>query len=167
MDGIVKETEHLGVEIRHTQHGDEAVIDEFKPDFAIVGVGELPYAELGGDNGTMQLNNTLINTVRLVCSKVPCVVVLFSGRPLQIDYLLGEIDVFVAAWLPGTEGGSGIADVLFGKHDFKGTLPVTWFSNTKNIPMNLDSQPYSPLMFPYGFGLNKAGERLVLPHGDA
>lgn len=52
-------------------------------------------------------------------------VVIVSGRPLDISPYAGKWDASVAAWLPGSEG-QGVADVLFGDYPFMGTLPVEW-----------------------------------------
>jgi beta-glucosidase len=83
-------------------------------------------------------------TIRAITSrKIPVVVVLVSGRPLVINQELAEASTFVAAWLPGSEG-QGVADVLFGDHDFQGTLSFAWPASV--------SEPKSPL-FPLGFGL--------------
>ena len=52
-----------------------------------------------------------------------------------------EVDGFIAGWLPGTEG-DGIADVLFGDHDFTGTLRYTWPRSMGQIPLgNDESEP--------------------------
>lgn len=56
---------------------------------------------------------------------IPIVTVLVSGRPLVVTPELELSDAFVAAWLPGSEGG-GVADVLFGEHDFQGRLSFAW-----------------------------------------
>ena len=51
------------------------------------------------------------------------VVVLFSGRPLIVTDEIRQADAFVAAWLPGSEGG-GVVDALVGRVPFSGSLPV-------------------------------------------
>ena len=56
---------------------------------------------------------------------IPVVTVLVAGRPLVVNQELAESHAFVAAWLPGSEGG-GVADVLFGEADFQGRLSVSW-----------------------------------------
>jgi beta-glucosidase len=52
-------------------------------------------------------------------------VVLLSGRAMIVTEELDQADAFVAAFLPGTEGG-GVADVLFGDYKPTGKLPVSW-----------------------------------------
>ena len=104
---------------------------------AIAVVGETPYAEGAGDRpGGMGLDATDLAVLsRLKASGVPVVVVLVSGRPLDIAAQLGDWDALVAAWLPGTEG-RGVADVLFGDWNPTGTLPVTWPSSASQEPIN-------------------------------
>ena len=58
---------------------------------------------------------------KLQDEKIPVVAILLSGRPLWQNRELNLANAYVAAWLPGTEGG-GIADVLFRKKDGCGEL---------------------------------------------
>jgi len=120
--------------------------------YAIVVVGEQPYAEINGDNTNLTLPDPYPALICETCSLLPCVVVLVSGRPLVVESLLHMVDAFVAAWLPGSEGG-GVADLLFGKVEFHGKLSRTWFRNVKQLPINVGDREYDPL-FPFGFGLN-------------
>ena len=85
---------------------------------AIAVIGETPYAEGQGDRpGGLGLDQQDLATLsRLRASGVPVVVVLVSGRPLDIAAQLPNWNALVAAWLPGTEG-NGVADVLFGDYD--------------------------------------------------
>ncbi len=73
-------------------------------DVGVVVVGERPYAEGQGDDQHLGLSSSDTNAIDRVCSAMPCVVVLISGRPMLIADLLPSTDAFVAAWLPGTEG---------------------------------------------------------------
>ena len=67
---------------------------------------------------------------------------------------LNAADAFVAAWLPGSEGG-GIADLLFGRSDFRGKLPFSWPKASDQTSLNIGDTPYDPL-FRYGYGLTFA-----------
>jgi beta-glucosidase len=83
--------------------------------------------------------------------------VFLSGRPLWVSPELNASTAFVAAWLPGTEGG-GIADVLFRdsqgqvNFDFFGKLSYSWPRDPSKTDLNRGDPNYEPL-FPYGFGL--------------
>ena len=92
-----------------------------------------------------------VEVIEQVCDAMACVVVLVSGRPMIVTDVLPQVDAFVAAWLPGTEG-QGVADVLFGDHDFIGTLPMSWPRDIGQLPINVGDAEYDPL-FPYGYGL--------------
>ena len=122
-------------------------------DAAVVVIGERPYAEGMGDirapspvrpgaahlpagAGALQpygetlelaaLHPEGLRTVRRIAARgIPVVTVLISGRPLVVNAELAASSAFVAAWLPGSEG-AGVADVLFGDHDFVGRLPMAW-----------------------------------------
>jgi beta-glucosidase len=115
-----------------------------KPDVAVVVFGENPYAEWEGDLRTLVYDNpkdlTLVR--RLRAAGVPVVSIFLSGRPLWVNPYLNASNAFVAAFLPGTEGG-GIADVLFGAFDFRGKLSFSW----PKLPAANDP------LFPAGFGL--------------
>jgi beta-glucosidase len=119
---------------------------------AIAVIGETPYAEGAGDRpGSMSLDTTDLNTIStLRAAGVPVVVVLVSGRPLDIAAELSKWNAFVAAWLPGTEG-QGVADILFGVAQPTGKLPMTWMNSVSQQPIN-DGDGKVPL-FPFGFGL--------------
>jgi beta-glucosidase len=123
---------------------------------AIAVVGEQPYAEGMGDRpGAMGLDSGDLQTIdRLRASGVPVIVVLVSGRPLDIAGQLPNWNALVAAWLPGTEG-RGVADVLFGVARPTGTLPMTWMNSVGQQPIN-QGDGKQPL-FPYGHGLTYGG----------
>lgn len=125
-------------------------------DVGIVVMGEMPYAEGVGDDEDLTLSEgdiAVIERVREGSKKV--VVILISGRPMIVTEHLDQWDVFIAAWLPGTEG-QGVADVLFGDYPFTGKLPYTWPRAMDQIPFDFDHMeptgPEAPL-FPFGYGL--------------
>ncbi|MEO3820813.1 glycoside hydrolase family 3 N-terminal domain-containing protein [Plantactinospora sp. B24E8] len=119
---------------------------------AIAVVGETPYAEGRGDRPSgMGLDSTDLNTLNtLRAAGVPVIVVLVSGRPLDVAGQVPNWAALLASWLPGTEG-AGVADVLFGGYAPTGRLPVSWMTSASQQPIN-DGDGKTPL-FPYGFGL--------------
>lgn len=119
--------------------------------YAIVVVGEPPYAETFGDSLNLTLPASGLSAIKNVCGAVKCVVIVISGRPVVIQPYVSLLDALVAAWLPGTEG-QGVADVLFGDYGFTGKLSRTWFKTVDQLPMNVGDPHYDPL-FPFGFGL--------------
>ncbi|WP_433199871.1 glycoside hydrolase family 3 N-terminal domain-containing protein [Dactylosporangium sp. CS-047395] len=122
---------------------------------AVAVIGETPYAEGQGDRpNSLGLDATDLQTLStLKASGVPVVVVLVSGRPVDIAAQLPDWSGLVAAWLPGTEG-AGVADVLFGDYAPTGKLPMTWMQSASQEPIN-DGDGKTPL-FAYGYGLTYA-----------
>ncbi|HET7817202.1 MAG TPA: exo 1,3/1,4-beta-D-glucan glucohydrolase [Sphingomicrobium sp.] len=141
-----------------------------KPDVAIVVFGEEPYAEFVGDRATLEYSpadkKDLDLLRKLKAAGIPVVSVFLSGRPLWVNPELNASDAFVAAWLPGSEGG-GVADVLFRdsagtiRNDFTGKLSFSWPKRADQTPLNRGDAGYDPL-FAYGHGLSYA-DRVSLP----
>ena len=128
----------------------------------VVVVGETPYAEGVGDIGngrTADLSAADRAAVDKVCAAMKCVVLVVSGRPMNIAPIQGEASAIVASWLPGTEG-EGVADTLFGRTPFTGRLPDTWAKaiDTATSPIDVGSPNYDPL-YPYGWGLRTDSEK--------
>jgi beta-glucosidase len=93
---------------------------------AIVVVGERAYAEGLGDNPTPMLpadQQSLIGA--LLGTGKPVIVVVIAGRPLGLGPA-ENANALLMAYLPGTEGGAAVADVIFGLVNPSGHLPVTW-----------------------------------------
>jgi beta-glucosidase len=108
-------------------------------DAAVVVVGERAYAEGLGDNPTPALpadQQSLI--AALEATGKPVIVVVIAGRPLGLGPA-ESANALLMAYLPGTEGGSALADVLFGKVNPSGRLPVTWPSAADHNAGDFDS----------------------------
>lgn len=142
---------------RVVQDTDDLVAN--RPDVAVLILGARPYAEMFGDLKLPLYNDRTglreLNHYRAL--GIPVVTVFLSGRPLWVNPEINASNAFVAAWLPGSEGG-GIADVLVGdangapRHDFTGRLPFPW-------PRSALLPPYAAhgaTEFPIGFGISYA-----------
>ena len=135
-----------------------------KPDAAIVVFGEQPYAEFKGDRPNLEFSpedkSDLDLLRKLKAAGVPVVAVFLSGRPLWVNAELNASDAFVAAFLPGSEGG-GVADVLLRKkdgsvaNDFRGKLSFSWPKRPDQYVLNRSDPGYDPL-FAFGYGLSYA-----------
>jgi beta-glucosidase len=153
-----------GAEAR-VEYNSEGEFSEFKDlqgnplvaDVGIVVLAEQPYAEGIGDRADISLSE---KETRLITEtgkqSASVVIILISGRPRVITEQLPLADSWVAAWLPGTEGG-GIADVLFGDYPFTGKLSYSWPRSNEQLPINLNNSTGmtgcdAPL-FPFGYGL--------------
>ena len=163
--------ETLGPErVRYSADGRGVSAADF--DAVIAVIGETPYAEGNGDippSGTLQHTSRHPEDLAVLRAAAalgkPVVTVFLSGRPLWVNDLLNLSDAFVAAWLPGSEGG-GVADLLLrgadGRiaHEFRGRLPFSWPREACQTPLNAgDGQ--QPL-FPLGFGLGVAQAPVTL-----
>ena len=132
-----------------------------KPDVAVVVFGEDPYAEFQGDLPNLLYRpgdeHDLELLRRLKGEGIPVVAVFLSGRPLWVNREINAADAFVAAWLPGSEGG-GVADVLLRAkdggvaHDFHGKLAYAW---PRTAVQSAGAQ------FPLGYGLTYADHTAV------
>ena len=133
-------------------------------DVVVAVIGERPYAEGDGDigpNGTLRHSGRYpedLAVLQAVAGKgKPVVTVFVSGRPLYVNDLLNLSDVFVAAWLPGTEG-KGVSDLLVAggkRYDFTGKLPFSWPKSACQTDLNVGDKSYAPL-FAWGYGLTSA-----------
>ena len=130
-----------------------------RPDVAVLVYGEQPYAEMQGDIQFAVFNagNPLAQLRRLQHAGIPTVTVFLSGRPLWVRPEIEASNAFVAAWLPGTEGG-GIADVLVGdaagrpRHDFSARLSFAWPND--GIPAGTQPADRPRESWSAGFGLH-------------
>jgi len=98
-------------------------------DAAVVVVGERAYAEGLGDNPTPVLKPDQQSLIAaLEGTGKPVIIVVIAGRPLGFgpDSNVTAARAILMAYLPGTEGGAAVADVLFGDVNPSGHLPVTW-----------------------------------------
>lgn len=163
--GIREAVEAAGGDVELSVDGQYATA----PDVAIVVFGEQPYAEGYGDRSALDFASDegldLLRGFRE--AGIPTVAVFLSGRPMWINPEFNAADAFVAAWLPGSEGG-GVADVLIGtaegepRHDFTGRLSYSWPARPDQTPLNAGDADYAPL-FAYGYGLDYAGSASDAP----
>lgn len=93
----------------------------------------------------------------------PVVVVLINGQPLSIPQVVEKANGVIEGWYPGQEGGTALADILFGDANPGGKLPVTVARDIGQLPFFYNQKPSAhrgyhfeskePL-FPFGFGLS-------------
>jgi beta-glucosidase len=121
-----------------------AVDEAADADAVVVAVGEKPYAEGLGDNPAPALaadQQALI--AALQATGKPVIVVVMAGRPLALGPGAHTAGLLMA-YLPGTEGGAAVADVLFGKVNPSGKLPVSWPSEDGKSPPLSQFNPGAP-----------------------
>ena len=102
----------------------------------------------------------------------PVVVVLLNGRPLSVVNVAAKANALIEGWYLGQEGGTAMADILFGDVNPAGHLPVTIARSVGQLPMFYNYKPSAhrgylfdttePL-FPFGFGLSYTSFEIGAP----
>ena len=104
----------------------------------------------------------------------PVILVLTSGSALSVNWEKENLYAIVQLWYPGEEGGTALADVLFGDYNPAGRLPVTFYKSVDQLPpfedYNMKGRTYryfkgEPL-YPFGYGLSYTSfkySNLILP----
>ena len=90
------------------------------------------------------------------------VLVLVAGSPLSILWEDKNIPAIVNAWYPGEKGGTAVAEVLFGKYNPAGRLPVTYYNSIDDLPpfddYDITKRTYKwfdgDVLYPFGYGLS-------------
>ena len=109
----------------------------------------------------MGLQSELLKAVRAVGK--PVVVVYVEGRPLDKDWASEKADALLTMWYPGGEGGTALADVLFGDYNPAGRLPVSVPRDAGQLPVyynkkNPRGHDYVEMsanpLYPFGYGLS-------------
>lgn len=153
---------------------EEAVNTAKNADLVIMALGEDAFQS---GEGRSQANIALAGVQQELLEAVyevnkNIVLVLFNGRPLEISWAAENVPAIVEAWLLGSQSGNAIADVLFGKYNPSGKLPVSFpravgqeplYYNGKNTgrpsnPVEVTYSGYSDVekdaLYPFGFGLS-------------
>jgi len=116
-----------------------------------------------GDRTTLDLPEVQTNILKqLKATGKPVILVLLNGSALALNWEDKNLNAIVEAWYPGQEGGTAIADVLFGDYNPAGHLPVTFYKSVNQLPpfedYNMKGRTYryfegEPL-YPFGYGLS-------------
>ncbi|MCE5325615.1 MAG: glycoside hydrolase family 3 C-terminal domain-containing protein [Planctomycetaceae bacterium] len=130
---------------------------------AVLGTN-VQYAGEGRDKFTLDLPAEQERFIRRVARVNPrTIVVLVNSEPLAINWIDRNVPAVLEAWFPGEQAGRAIADVLWGKHNPAGRLPMTFYKSTAQLPpfnnydiargrtyMFLHDKP----LYAFGFGLS-------------
>jgi beta-glucosidase len=151
----------------------DAVTLARQSDVAILVLGEIDL--MSGEyasRSSLKLSNGQEDLLEAVSAAgKPVVLVLVNGRPLDISWAAEHVPAILEAWYPGSQGGNGIADILFGDANPSGHLPVSWPRSTGQLPLyynhNLTQNPetspdfksrywdlLSSPLYPFGYGLS-------------
>ena len=146
LDGI-KKSVSAETNVIYSEDGQD--LNDVDGELAVVVIGEDPYTEFFGDKDNLDLLNDDINTINNLKNKgYKVMVLLISGRPMNIAEHIDDWDGFAAIWLPGSEG-DGISDILFGDFQSSGKLSYPWPIKAE-YGANADDKE---LLFKFGFGL--------------
>jgi beta-glucosidase len=117
-----------------------------------------------GDSDTLELpgpQNELAKEI--IALGKPVVVILLNGRPYAVNYLAEKAPALIEGWYLGEQTGNALADVLFGRFNPGGKLPVSIARNVGQLPIFYNKKPSarrgylfgdtSPL-YPFGYGLS-------------
>jgi beta-glucosidase len=101
----------------------------------------------------------------MIATGKPIIALLINGRPLAVNRLEQKANALVEGWYLGQEGGNAFADMLFGKINPGGKLPVTFPRSVGDLPMFYNQHPSAKTgkryveakptpLFPFGYGLS-------------
>ena len=119
----------------------------------------------GGDRKQIELPQNQIEYVKRMREKIgnkPLIVIVTGGSAIAMPEIDSLADALLFAWYPGEQGGNAIADILFGKENPSGRLPVTFYKSTNDLPdfedYSMEGRTYryfkgDPL-YPFGYGLS-------------
>ncbi len=125
-------------------------------DVVIACIGEKTYCETPGNINDLTLEEAQLNLIaQLAATGKPVVLVLLEGRPRIIRPVVDKAGAIVMAYLPGMEGGTAIASVLFGDVNPSGKLSFTYPKYTGDFTLydHKNSEKYDP-QWGFGHGLS-------------
>jgi beta-glucosidase len=149
-----------GSNVTYAATQSDAVSDMANADAAVLVLGRGPGAEGPNDQQDPTLPaDQQAEVAALQATGKPVIVVLIDDRP-DVLGTAGNANAILMAWRPGTEGGDGVADLLYGKVNPSGRLPVSWPALSNNQPNSyrlstLPGTGSDPApAYPFGFGLS-------------
>jgi beta-glucosidase len=117
----------------------------------------------GGDRTSLDLPKVQTEFLKaLKATGKPVVLVLVNGSALSVNWENDNLPAIVEAWYGGQSAGTAVAEVLFGKYNPAGRLPVTFYKSVKDLPpfedYTMEGRTYKYFhgksLFPFGFGLS-------------
>lgn len=131
-------------------------------DTIIICIGENSYAETIGNIRSLMLNEAQLKLAReLLELKKPTIIVYLGGRPRVMTDIAERADAVLVGFFPGERGGEAIADIILGKYNPNGKMPITY----PRHPNGCTTYDHKPLefgppdniyayLFPFGHGLS-------------
>ncbi len=125
--------------------------------------GAVANSDGGGDKLDLKLPGLQLELIKAVSlTGKPIIVVLLNGSPVELNWADQNVEAILEAWYPGEEGGTAVADILFGKYNPGGRLPLTFVKSMDQLPAfrdyNMKNRTYRYLetapLYPFGYGLS-------------
>ena len=141
----------------------EAIDAARKSDVAVIVAGILEGE--GRDRADLNLSESQENLIDAVAAtKTPTIVVLMTGSAVTMNKWIEKVPAILQPWYAGEEGGTAIAEALFGDYSPGGKLPITFPQSVGQVPLYYNNKPTGrgddyitvsgkPL-FPFGYGLS-------------
>lgn len=126
--------------------------------------GDAFLAPNGGDKANLDIPAAHIAFMRALRNrhKKPIVAVVTAGSAVNIAAIEPYADAIILAWYPGEQGGTALADILFGKVSPAGRLPITFYASLNDLPpydtYSMQGRTYryydGNVLYPFGYGLS-------------
>src|SRR5690554_259861 len=125
--------------------------------------GEVANSDGGGDRIDLKLPGMQQELLDIIVQTgKPVILVLLNGSPLELNLAAEKVPAIIEAWYPGEEGGTAVADVIFGEYNPGGRLPVTFVRSIKQLPpfrdYRMQNRTYRFMkeepLYPFGYGLS-------------
>jgi len=176
LEGFAEQVEE-SIDISREELLNDAVEKAEKADIVVLALGE-HYLQSGEatSNGNIQIPQIQLELFEKIYEvNKEIVVVLFSGRPLDLRKIAQKAKAVLEVWMPGTEGARAIVDVLTGEYNPSGKLPMSFPYSVGQVPVHYNEYstgrphipgkdkdrfrskyldiPNAPL-YPFGYGLS-------------
>lgn len=165
VEGLAGRQDRLSEALTAAEHSDAVILCVGMDETLEGEEGDAGNAHASGDKLSLRLPKVQEELIEKVAAAgKPTVVVLMTGSAVDLRMADQKCGAILQAWYPGAEGGSAVADILFGKVSPSGKLPVTFYMSDEDLP---DFEDYSmrertyrymtkqPL-YPFGYGLGYA-----------
>lgn len=139
-EGAFNAVARLGWDAMPSEDIKKAIAEAARSDAAIIVVGA-PDGE-GTDRAILDLSAGQEELIKQVAALgKPMAVVLATGNVITINQWVAQVPAILTAWYPGEEGGNAIAEVLFGRYNPGGKLPVTFPKHVGQVPCYYYQKP--------------------------
>ena len=126
--------------------------------------GDAILSSSGGDKTTLNIPQSHLVFLKKLKDKTkkPVIVVVTAGSAVDLSAIEPYADAIILAWYPGEQGGTALADILFGSVSPSGRLPVTFYQSIQDVPdykdYSMKGRTYRYFSgipeYPFGFGLS-------------